>query len=218
MVWVSVTGKDNTKYYINRATGETCLQLPHGVDETTVLTASGEEAFNDFSFDTVKAEKTFSENAVTIEGHHNGPDNAKYPTCEDLFTADMIIASVSACEKVKKVDGKISRESMKKAWQHYLRKRPVRDELSDVPLGFVLDQNGKVVLNEKPDHDSMWKPLSTWRSICMVSKREFSDLGDGLSLTFQFMKNESVFFFSDVVVRLRWMDNATSEPKRYHVG
>ena len=160
-----------------------------------MLAVSGEEALNgEVNEDTAKEKKTLSENAGTTGEHCNGTDNVMYPTCEDLLTADMIIASVSTCEKVKRVDGKISGDSMKKAWQHYLLKRPVRDELSDVPIGFVLDQNQKVVLNENPNHPSMWKPLSTWRSICMVSKREFSDLGDGLSLTFQFMKRTSVFF------------------------
>ena len=190
-----MVGENNTKYYINRATGETRSELPDGVDETTVLAVSGEEALNgEVNEDTAKEKKTLSENAGTTGEHCNGTDNVMYPTCEDLLTADMIIASVSTCEKVKRVDGKISGDSMKKAWQHYLLKRPVRDELSDVPIGFVLDQNQKVVLNENPNHPSMWKPLSTWRSICMVSKREFSDLGDGLSLTFQFMKRTSVFF------------------------
>ena len=48
-----------------------------------------------------KEKKTLSENAGTTGEHCNGTDNVMYPTCEDLLTADMIIASVSTCEKVK---------------------------------------------------------------------------------------------------------------------
>ena len=45
MVWVRVTQEDNTKYYINRATGEIFSELPSDVDKATVLTINkaGEE-------------------------------------------------------------------------------------------------------------------------------------------------------------------------------
>ena len=45
MVWVSVTQGDNTKYYVNRATGEIFPELPSSVDEATVLTTKESEIF-----------------------------------------------------------------------------------------------------------------------------------------------------------------------------
>ena len=47
MVWVSVTQEDNTKYYVNRATGEIFSELPHIVDEATVLTIKEADGLRD---------------------------------------------------------------------------------------------------------------------------------------------------------------------------
>ena len=47
MVWVRVTQGDNTKYYVNRATGEIFSELPHEVDEATVLTIKEADGLRD---------------------------------------------------------------------------------------------------------------------------------------------------------------------------
>ena len=47
MVWVRVTQGDNTKYYVNRATGEIFSELPSEVDEATVLTIKEADGLRD---------------------------------------------------------------------------------------------------------------------------------------------------------------------------
>ena len=231
-MWVKCRNKDDSAiYYINRATGETSQTIPTGIDESSILEASQEERTHYNSTEDMREVERLHHNMdnmkdtaiddtdkkmsieYTEKTENNGRNNNNindnnnnlYPTCEDLFTAEMIIGSVSHLEKVERdpKTGKVSNESMKKAWKHYIKTRPVRDEMTDLPYGFVLNENnndvvyGKDIQQNSNNSNSVMdnKPRSTWKSICNVSGDEFSDLGDGISLTFQFMKLTSSFFF-----------------------
>jgi hypothetical protein len=88
---------------------------------------------------------------------------------------------------------KLSNESQRLAWDHYLKHRPLQDEQKNQPLGFDLDENGEIIrdpLTGKPS-SSCCKYNASIRS---VKIEEFTDLGPGLALTFRFMQVGFVFF------------------------
>ena len=87
--------------------------------------------------------------------------------------------------------GKIDMKHMKLAWQHYLQNRPVQNESLGIPWGFQVDKATKTIVCDKVTG----KPKSTWKNIYDVPIKEFSDLGIGTKLTFDFMRETGGFFF-----------------------
>jgi RNA recognition motif-containing protein len=89
-------------------------------------------------------------------------------------------------------DGKkLSNESQREAWDHYLQHRPLRDEKKDQALGFDLDERGEIIrdpITGKPSSSCCGKTWFEYGSIRKVGFHEFSDLGPGLGLTFRFMQ------------------------------
>ena len=84
----------------------------------------------------------------------------------------------------------VSKDSQAEAWQYYLGKRPVQNELTGIPFGFKTNEDGTAVLCAEADG----KPLHDWKSLAAVPLSEFADLGTGIKLTFDFMWHTSVFF------------------------
>jgi len=86
--------------------------------------------------------------------------------------------------------GKIDMKHMKLAWQHYLNNRPIQNEQLGIPWGFEVDASKtKIICDEVTG-----KPKSTWKNIYDVPLKEFSDLGVGTKLTFDFMRETGGFF------------------------
>lgn len=68
--------------------------------------------------------------------------------------------------------GKLTNESWKQVWQHFLKNRPLQDETNGVPLGFELEEDGKTVVCD-PDTG---KPKTTWASIQYVLLLDLASL------------------------------------------
>jgi hypothetical protein len=61
----------------------------------------------------------------------------------------------------KDANGKVSNESWKLVWQHFLKHRPLQDEAKGLPLGFELTEDGSQVVVDPVTG----KPKTTWQSI-----------------------------------------------------
>ena len=124
-------------------------------------------------------------------------DAAKPPAVELEQTSELpkelgaiqfhVGADVVKRDIVKKT---VSKDSQAEAWQYYLGKRPVQNELTGIPFGFKTNEDGTAVLCAEADG----KPLHDWKSLAAVPLSEFADLGTGIKLTFDFMWHTSVFF------------------------
>jgi hypothetical protein len=76
--------------------------------------------------------------------------------------------------------------------------RPLQKEDANVPLGFALeaedDESGtgqaKVKLNPKTG-----QPVITWKSMGEVTTDDFTDVGPGVAMCYDFMREGAVFFF-----------------------
>jgi hypothetical protein len=90
---------------------------------------------------------------------------------------------------------RIEIEHIHEAWQYYLRRRPLQDEIRGVPLGFCTetDRDGStnVVLKGKDQ-----APQTNWASLAKVDMEDFTSLGPGLVMTFRFMMFTGIFFLA----------------------
>ena len=90
---------------------------------------------------------------------------------------------------------KLSDASMTLAWTHYLNTRPLRNEETDQPLGFIMNDDGTIArdpMTGKPKSSCCGRDAS----IRSVNIEEFTDLGPGLALTFRFMQVGTWFFIA----------------------
>ena len=96
-------------------------------------------------------------------------------------------ADVVKRDSVKKT---VAKKSQAEAWQYYLGKRPVQNELTGIPFGFKTNESGMAVQCAEADG----KPLYDWQSLASVPLSELADLGTAIKLTFDFMWHTSIFF------------------------
>ena len=198
MVWVFIAGMgDSDGYYVNRVTGETRHERPASRANIIAASTNTEHHYQEHpsksaAVSAVNRDLVPKKRVTTAffqDITNKTPDDSR----ANLFQ-DITHGSATGFKRVlveRDECGKISRKSKQLAWQHYLRNRPIMDEAKNLPCGFLVDPVTSTVICDPITGE----PQSTWTSILSVPLREFTDLGPGIKLTFDFMWEGGVFFF-----------------------
>ena len=147
------------------------------------------EKFNDVELtDTPPAQKNTQPETFPKSKYHNtATANKKHS--KHLSVGTVGGSGTKVRRRVTRSGKKLTNISEREAWDHYLKHRPLRDEVKDQALGFDMDDRGNIIrdpVTGKPSSSCCkWGRLGSIRT---VGFHEFSDLGPGLGLTFRFMQ------------------------------